>query len=110
MRGTMRQSLPRTENQPLDLYKRRASEGPPAISIPIGDPEAALQFCRRLAGLVDATLFMPTDTIARPANSQPPQPEISIVTPVFNEEENLPSLHQRLTMVLQETGLSYEIV
>ncbi|MDQ2999109.1 MAG: glycosyltransferase family 2 protein, partial [Chloroflexota bacterium] len=106
----MPRTLPRTERQPLDRYEQRASEAPPEISIPIDDPEAALMFCRRLAGLVDETLFTPTDTIAKPLGGEPPPPELSVVMPVFNEEDNLPSLHQRLTTVLRQTGLSYEIV
>jgi dolichol-phosphate mannosyltransferase len=37
-------------------------------------------------------------------------PYFSIVVPVFNEEENLPELHRRLTDVLTELGKPYEIV
>lgn len=37
-------------------------------------------------------------------------PELSIVTPIFNEESNIPELHRRLCLVLQELALSYEIV
>ena len=36
--------------------------------------------------------------------------DLSVVVPVLNEEENIPSLHQRLTEVLQNTGHSYEII
>jgi Glycosyltransferases involved in cell wall biogenesis len=36
--------------------------------------------------------------------------DVSVVVPLFNEEENLSALHQRLTMTLQATGLSYELV
>jgi len=35
---------------------------------------------------------------------------LSAVLPVFNEEENLPALHERLTQVLQGLGKSYEII
>lgn len=97
----------------IDQIERRTGHSDiatPAIHIPIDDPEAALLFCRRLAGLVDETLFTPTDTIAKPLGGEPPQPELSVVMPVFNEEDNLPSLHQRLTTVLCQTGLSYEII
>jgi dolichol-phosphate mannosyltransferase len=37
-------------------------------------------------------------------------PELSIVTPVFNEESNIAELHRRLTTVLQGLALFYEIV
>lgn len=38
-------------------------------------------------------------------------PQISVVIPIYNEEENLPELHRRLKNVLEnELGVSYEIV
>ena len=37
-------------------------------------------------------------------------PEISVVIPLYNEEENLPQLHQRLSIVLGSLGCNYEIV
>jgi glycosyltransferase involved in cell wall biosynthesis len=36
--------------------------------------------------------------------------DISVVVPVFNEQDSLPLLHQRLTEVLAESGYSYEII
>ena len=36
--------------------------------------------------------------------------DISVVVPVLNEEENLPTLHQRLTEALAGNGYSYEII
>ncbi|MCU0291370.1 MAG: glycosyltransferase family 2 protein [Thermoanaerobaculaceae bacterium] len=36
--------------------------------------------------------------------------ELSVVVPVFNEVENIPELHRRLTKVLQELVESYEIL
>ncbi|MFQ5767582.1 MAG: glycosyltransferase [Acidobacteriota bacterium] len=39
-----------------------------------------------------------------------PHPEVSVVIPVFNEEESLPLLHRRLHSVLLGTGKSYEII
>ncbi len=38
------------------------------------------------------------------------QPKISIVVPVFNERQNLPMLHERLTKTLDGTGKSWEIL
>ena len=35
---------------------------------------------------------------------------ISVVTPVFNEEEILPEFHRRLTLVLKSLGEPYEII
>jgi dolichol-phosphate mannosyltransferase len=37
-------------------------------------------------------------------------PELSVVLPVLNEEALLPELHRRLTSVLEELDLSYEIL
>ena len=39
-----------------------------------------------------------------------PEIEISVVIPVYNEEENLPTLISRLTEVLEGLGKSYEMV
>jgi glycosyltransferase involved in cell wall biosynthesis len=36
--------------------------------------------------------------------------DISVVVPVLNEEESLPSLHQKLTEALAGSGYSYEII
>ena len=35
---------------------------------------------------------------------------ISVVAPIFNEQENLPELRRRLTAALEQTGLPWEIV
>lgn len=47
-----------------------------------------------------------TGEIARPFDT----PEISIIIPVFNEEENLVALYEEVTDVLQRSGRSYEIL
>jgi polyisoprenyl-phosphate glycosyltransferase len=91
----------------------------PAIRIPTDDPVAALQFCRQLAALMESTAE--TDSlIGKPINHgnhavtelkmEQPRPEVSVVIPVFNEQENLPSLHSRLTAALAPSGLRYEII
>ena len=38
------------------------------------------------------------------------QPEISVVIPLFNEEESIPALHQSLTAALESYGHPYEII
>ena len=43
-------------------------------------------------------------------NEMSQQPSISIVVPVFNERQNLPMLHERLTKTLDGTGKSWEIL
>ena len=37
-------------------------------------------------------------------------PVLSVVIPVFNEEEVLPRLHERLTRTLEAAALTYEVV
>lgn len=39
-----------------------------------------------------------------------PNPDISIVVPLFNEEESLPELEQWIARVMRENGFSYEII
>jgi glycosyltransferase involved in cell wall biosynthesis len=41
---------------------------------------------------------------------QPHSPYVSVVVPVFNEQENVQPLYQELRQVLDESGLDYEIV
>lgn len=38
------------------------------------------------------------------------RPELSIFLPVYNEEENLPPLHEKLSEALEQLGRSYEIL
>ena len=72
------------------------------MAIPTDDPQAALAFCRRLAGL----LIDHSDNGIMP----PSRPHLSVVLPVFNERENLPALYERLVRVLDAGNQSYELV
>lgn len=86
--------------------------------IPTTDPAAALQFCQALAALLDqpgqSALLPARARLLQNLSAMPPaprlQPELSVVIPVYNEEANLPALYERLTRVLDATGLDYEIV
>lgn len=91
----------------------------PAIRIPTDDPDAALRFCRRLAALMETTTeadqlvaVLPEHPNGVPASvgGERPRPDVSVVIPVFNEQENLPSLHSRLAAALAPTGLRYEVI
>src|SRR5437870_5795557 len=61
-------------------------------------------------------LFMSPSQTATPSSSIPLDgrakgaPTLSIVIPVFNEQENLPALHEKLTEVLKDLGQPYEII
>ncbi|HJZ45544.1 MAG TPA: glycosyltransferase family 2 protein [Roseiflexaceae bacterium] len=110
----MPQIVSNTERQQLDL-RQGGVNGIPAIAIPTDDPEAALQFCRRLAGLMDDMMeFAPrrfaSDGVAPTPRVEQLRLDLSVVMPVYNEEENLPALHARLSAVLRQTDLSYEII
>src|SRR5882724_6472632 len=88
-------------------------------NIPTEDPRAALQFCQSLARILAAGFNPPINnsrqlqTVGgiKPAPPTPEhQPELSVVIPVFNEEENVTVLHSRLTAVLEDTHIDYEIL
>ena len=88
-------------------------------NIPTQDPWAALQFCQSLACML-AVNSNPAINNSRQrqivggikaAPSTPDyQPELSVVIPVFNEEENMTVLHSLLTTVLEEIHINYEII
>ncbi len=83
--------------------------------IPTHDPEAALVFCQQLARLLANASGdvgqLPWDGDAmRSWQSPRPQIVLSIVVPVFNEQDNLPVLYERLTAVLDRVEPAYEII
>jgi Glycosyl transferase family 2 len=83
-------------------------------AIPTTDAAAALQFCRQLYRLLTAK---PQATPATehghgriaPAG-QLGHPSLSVVIPVFNEQENLPVLYSRLKLVLDSLEPSHELI
>lgn len=85
---------------------------------PVNDPDEALEFCRTLAAAMELASnaegrrLQPAHlaAIMEQAGKALPLPMLSIVIPVFNEEENLPTLHARLTQTLTEQGLDYEVL
>lgn len=85
---------------------------------PLEDPAEALRFCRALASALEHAADGQNQALT-PANfaammgqagASTRRPELSVVIPVFNEEENLPALHARLTKALENLGMEYEIV
>jgi glycosyltransferase involved in cell wall biosynthesis len=68
-------------------------------TIPTDDPADALRFCQALSA------FLNDDHVAKT-----PQPELSLVIPVFNEQENLTLLYQRLCASLEPITASFEIL
>jgi polyisoprenyl-phosphate glycosyltransferase len=72
-------------------------------AIPTQDAERALSFCQQLASLLEAS---------QPGiqTKQVPKIELSVVVPVFNEEENLPVLYERLCSVLAKESGEHELI
>jgi polyisoprenyl-phosphate glycosyltransferase len=106
--------LPGIETDQIEQRMGHPSVATPATHIPTDDAAAALEFCRRLAGMMDDTLELAPAGGRRAGLQTPdagsPIPDLSVVMPVFNEQENLLALHTRLSSVLKQTGLSYEII
>lgn len=92
------------ENMVSLLTDTRSADRRRTAEIPVDDPVEALRFCRALAH----TVATAPPTTAAPADYLPPA--LSVVIPVYNEEENLILLHQRLTQVLNANEPRYEIV
>ncbi|MDQ7030147.1 MAG: glycosyltransferase family 2 protein [Ardenticatenia bacterium] len=71
------------------------------LKVPVNDPEAALRFCRALANFLEQPINTPTALST---------PEISVVLPVYNEQENLSVLYRRLKAALDGHVSSYELI
>lgn len=81
--------------------------------IPQEDPEAALNFCRSLAIVLNGHLESELSIESMPATQSEAyetSPEISVVLPVYNELENLTVLYNRLHDVLCSEDVVYEII
>jgi polyisoprenyl-phosphate glycosyltransferase len=109
----------RLREEPLQSEGEKRPKVSDFINIPTEDPRAALQFCQSLARMLAAG-SNPVINNARQrqtvggikaAPSVPEhQPELSVVIPVFNEEENIAVLYSRLTAVLEAIHIEYEII
>jgi dolichol-phosphate mannosyltransferase len=85
--------------------------------IPIDDAEAALRFCQALASQLGkgAAAFEhqddeSSDFPGAASWQNAAEPELSVVVPVYNEEENIPVLYDRLVRVLEGASIDFEIV
>lgn len=89
--------------------------GDGTYAIPLADPVAALQFCQALADAIGSGPKASMDLRSRAhmpevSDATNPHPVLSIVIPVFNEAENIETLHSRLSAVLQDMDHEYEII
>jgi glycosyltransferase involved in cell wall biosynthesis len=103
----------------IDVEKREVGHGLDSLRIPTDDPAAALQLCRSLVHFFETqtpSLSIPHlhDTlsapVAVPLAREAVCPSLSVVVPIYNEEENLALLSSRLTRVLEATQLAYEVI
>ena len=86
--------------------------------IPTDNPEAALRFCRALAGGMSIASLAIFDYQNRKYGStnfglsaeNASSPELTVVVPIYNEEENLPTLYDRLVSVLEGAKIEFEIL
>jgi dolichol-phosphate mannosyltransferase len=95
------------KNQFVETSFEAAMGSSDSISIPITNPQAALQFCRRLAESLGAHS---SELGAESLGLHTSPPTISIIIPVFNEQDNLLLLYERLTSVMEETEPNFEVV
>jgi glycosyltransferase involved in cell wall biosynthesis len=85
---------------------------------PIDDPAEAMKFCRALAAAMEKVskgadrhlLPLPLTPAMSQVDRPVAPPTLSIVIPVFNEAENLHTLHARLSGAMARLGIDYEIV
>jgi len=86
--------------------------------IPTDDAEAALRFCQALARQVGGGSAAVIESqngdfsgsrVGVTAEIVAP-PELSVVIPIYNEEENISVLYSRLVRVLDDTRIDFEIV
>jgi dolichol-phosphate mannosyltransferase len=86
--------------------------------IPIDDAEAALRFCQTLARQLGSGAAAALEYEHRESDDSHPvassqnaaEPELSVVIPVYNEEENIPVLYARLQRALEDANINFEIV
>lgn len=78
-----------------------------AATIPTQDADAALAFCRALAQLTNDNARRIEGLTFSIAQAPP---TLSVVVPVFNEQENVEELYRRLVTVLDAVEPSYEII
>src|SRR5687768_647618 len=114
-----RANNPLSQRQSSEAESRWAKPEPIGRwQLPLDNPAEAMKFCRALAAAMNSMsntedrLLQPAQVAALMAetNGSLPPPMLSIVIPVFNEAENLPTLHTRLTEALNHLGLDYELV
>jgi len=98
-------------------FKNRLPGGSELLAqVPTKDAEAALLFCRELARHIEVSVKAtePPRESATETNglavSLMCQPELSIVLPVYNEQENVDEVYDRLRAVVEREASDFEII
>jgi glycosyltransferase involved in cell wall biosynthesis len=95
----------------MSARNRTLGQHPPQI--PVDDPQAALRFCQALAQAM-AGLEAEGGSIDLPqlceGVTRRSRADLSVVLPVYNEDQNLEPLYRRLTDVLSAETQTYELI
>ncbi len=81
-----------------------------SFSIPTDSADDALAFCKQLAELMQQVKSSAPAIHAPLPAAKEVCPAISVVVPVYNEEENLETLYQRLCLAIETSGESFECI
>ncbi len=93
----------------VETTRREQAAAPAALvqTIPTQDAEAALAFCRALAhAMGSAAASSNANAVQEGLN----RPNVSVVIPVCNEQDNLAELYARLVRALEEVEPDFEII
>jgi dolichol-phosphate mannosyltransferase len=109
-------------NRPMSGEEKKQVETDRVLDfarIPTEDSAAALQLCRslvhffetqKLSSFASPLRDTTSDYAVVPFSRETVCPDLSIVVPIYNEEENLDLLSSRLTKVLDAIPLTYEVI
>ncbi len=107
------------QDSTINAKTRQSLVLPEFSNIPTTDPMAALNFCKDLSQFLvehsrsfngDNTPDETTQSDSEDASGHHDTELLSVVIPVLNEEQNIPALHSRLTSVLQNEPMDYELI
>lgn len=109
-----------TERYATDMGAGRWTDLQDFPGIPTTDPTAALRFCQRLARTLTTNSLLSVSeknqSLQRDGSEKSSQgtgltaPDLSVVVPLYNEQDNIAILYSRLHGVLEKTGMEYEVI
>lgn len=101
-----------------DVLEALGRGGDDVLTALTTNPDVALQFCQSLVQTLKTQTELAPAVESQPFNGyfalpwggKVVEPALSVVVPIFNEQENLPALYSRLTGALDKVGSVYEII